>query len=115
MRSKVDKDLVGASTALLVLGSIAAEPTWGYEIVRRLNESAEGLFEWNEGTVYPILHKLEKQGLIRARWTESQPRRRRKLYTLTAKGRASLSTRAEQWSAFNELIARFSRPRTANG
>ena len=101
---RASKEIVGASTSLLILGLLAKESTYGYALVRRLNDAAGGIFEWQEGTVYPLLHKLEKQELIRARWQETETGRRRKYYLITARGRKSLSSEAEQWSAFHALI-----------
>ncbi len=101
---QASKEIIGASTSLLILGLLAAESSYGYALVRRLNEAAGGLFEWQEGTVYPLLHKLEKQEQIRARWQETEAGRRRKYYFITAKGRRALSNETEQWSAFHVLI-----------
>src|SRR3954447_11078437 len=59
------KELVGASTTVLILGVLARQPSYGYEIVKSVNDQAKGLFTWLEGTIYPVLHKLEKDSLIR--------------------------------------------------
>jgi PadR family transcriptional regulator len=103
---KSDKELVGASTSLLVLGILAKEPSYGYEVVRRVNDEAEGLFEWQEGTVYPVLHKLEKEGMVRAQWQDANTGRRRKYYYITAPGREALSSQVEKWNAFHGLVNR---------
>ncbi|CAN5328500.1 helix-turn-helix transcriptional regulator [soil metagenome] len=103
---KRNKELIGATTSLLVLSALAREASYGYQIVKRLNDSADGLFEWQEGTIYPILHKLEAQELVRSRWQESVLGRQRKYYYITAKGRSALSADVNQWSAFSELIVR---------
>jgi len=100
------KELVGASTGLLVLGVLRHGPSYGYDIVRRINQEAGGLFTWQEGTVYPLLHKLERQGLIRSRWQEAESGRRRKYYLLTAAGRAALTETTRQWELFHQLVAR---------
>src|SRR5688572_15885610 len=63
--NNMDKEIVGASTVLVILGELAKEPNYGYEIVRRVNAAADGIFEWQEGTIYPVLHKLEKEQLVR--------------------------------------------------
>lgn len=102
----LDKDLVGASTTLLVLGVIARGRTYGYDIVRQINASADGLFEWQEGTIYPVLHKLERDGLLKATWDAAADKgRKRKYYHLTPAGRAALKKRAERFSAFGTLVA----------
>src|SRR5205085_2944324 len=100
------KELLGASSTLLVLGLLADSPSYGYEIVRGVNDAADGLFEWQEGTVYPILHRLEKDGLVRSKWQESQRGNQRKYYYITAKGRSALKSETKQWHAFHELVAR---------
>ena len=105
---KFNKELVGASTGVLVLSLLAREPSYGYQIVKRLNEEAEGLLTWQEGTVYPVLHKLEKERLVRAQWQQADTGRRRKYYYVTARGRDALTERTRQWSAFHQMIARLS-------
>ncbi|MBI2424313.1 MAG: helix-turn-helix transcriptional regulator [Candidatus Hydrogenedentes bacterium] len=102
---KSDKELVGASTAVIILGVLAREPSYGYQIVKRVNEAADGVWEWQEGTVYPVLHKLEKDKLVRAQWQEADTGRQRKYYYITAAGRDALSTQAERWKAFNGIVA----------
>lgn len=105
MRS--DKELMGASTKLLVLGVLAREASYGYEVVQKLSEQSEGVFEWREGTVYPVLHRLEKEGLVRAQWQDADANetgRRRKYYYITAKGRKALAAEREQWEAVNRLV-----------
>ena len=103
---KTDKELIGASTALLVLGILAKDPSYGYEVVKRVNQEAENLFEWQEGTIYPVLHKLEKEGVLRTQWQEADSGRKRKYYYITEQGREALEKRAEQWKAFNSLVHR---------
>lgn len=101
-----EKELIGASTSLLILGVLAREPNYGYQIVKRINEQADGLFTWQEGTVYPVLHKLEKEQLIRSKWQPGESGRERKYYYITQKGRRTLSADAERFSAFHELLLR---------
>ena len=100
------KELVGASTSVLILGVLGREPSYGYQIVKRINEEAEGLFTWQEGTVYPLLHKLEKEGLVRSQWQEAESGRERKYYYITPKGRGVLREDTEQWRDFNALVRR---------
>jgi DNA-binding PadR family transcriptional regulator len=99
-----DKELMGASTVLLVLGILAQKASYGYEIVKHINDRAQGLLVWREGTLYPVLHKLEKLGQVRAQWQESESGRQRKYYFITAAGRAALRKDLKQWSGVNQLI-----------
>ena len=104
---KIDKELVGASTTILVLSTLAREATYGYRLLRAVNEKAEGLFTWQEGTLYPILHKLEKDGLVEAEWRQADTGRRRKYYQVTDKGREALSEGVSQWNQWHEMVLRF--------
>jgi DNA-binding PadR family transcriptional regulator len=101
-----NKELVGASTAVLVLGVLRRGSSYGYDIVRRVNEQAAGAFTWQEGTIYPVLHKLERDGLIRGRWQETDSGRRRKYYALTPSGRSALNDGVKQWEVFHGMVAR---------
>lgn len=101
-----DKELVGATTGLLVLSVLAREASYGYQIIRTLNEEAENIFSWQEGTVYPVLHKLEKDKLVRTQWQQADTGRRRKYYYITAKGRDALTESARQFAAFHGIVGR---------
>ncbi|HPO17530.1 MAG TPA: helix-turn-helix transcriptional regulator [Candidatus Hydrogenedentes bacterium] len=102
----IDKELIGASTGVLVLSVLAKEASYGYQIIKRMNDEAEGLFTWQEGSLYPVLHKLEQEGLVRSQWQQAETGRRRRYYYITAKGRNALTARAEQWGEFHQLILR---------
>ncbi len=103
-----EKELMGASTALLVLSCLASGPSYGYELLKRINHEAGGIFTWQEGTLYPVLHRLEQDGRVRAQWEklETGTARRRKYYYITALGRRSLTESTKQWHAFYALINR---------
>ena len=103
----MNKELVGASTGLLVLAVLAETASYGYEIVKRLNKETEGIFLWQEGTIYPVLHKLEKAELVRTQWQQADTGRRRKYYYITAQGRKALTARTKEWKAFNQMVLRF--------
>ncbi len=102
----MNKELVGATTSLLVLKVLAERASYGYDIVKRLNREAEGLFLWQEGTLYPVLHKLEKSKLVRTQWQDAETGRRRKYYYITAEGREALEERSQEWSAINAMVLR---------
>jgi DNA-binding PadR family transcriptional regulator len=111
MKSKekpIKKELVGASTAVLILSVLKRGSSYGYDIVRQVNEEADGAFTWQEGTVYPVLHKLERQGLVRCRWQEAFTGRKRKYYILTPAGREALEADTRQWELFHQMIIRLS-------
>jgi DNA-binding PadR family transcriptional regulator len=92
---------------LLVLATLARGGAHGFEVMRRLNEEGRGAFAMKEGTLYPVLYRLERQGLIRGDWEpEDAPRKgpRRKQYVLTDKGQKALATRRDDWRAFVSLV-----------
>ena len=102
-----EKELMGAATAVVVLAEIQRQPTYGYDLLKRINAVGQGMFTWQEGTLYPLLHRLELEGLLRAQWEQASPsERKRKYYYITAKGRKHLTQSTAQWQAFNELVTR---------
>ena len=74
----------------------------GYQLALELEERSDGFFRFNHGTLYPILHKLEKHGLIRGAWSDEGQRGKRKGYSLTAKGRRYLTDQVAAWDRFAE-------------
>ena len=103
---KPQKELVGASTHILILSVLARNASYGYQIIKCINDEANGLFVWQEGTVYPLLHKLEKDGFVRAQWQQADTGRERKYYYITAKGREALQDGAREWMAFHLIVMR---------
>ncbi|MEU3019431.1 MULTISPECIES: PadR family transcriptional regulator [unclassified Nocardiopsis] len=100
----IDKDLVAASATPLVLGILAEGESYGYAIVKRVNELSEGRMNWTDGMLYPLLHRLERNGLVRASWGRSDTGRRRKHYAITETGLAALAERREQWTVVAEAL-----------
>lgn len=94
---KVGKDLVAAAATPLVLGILAEGESYGYAILKRVNELSEGHLEWTDGMLYPLLHRLERQGHVEAHWRLADNGRRRKHYEITPDGRAALAERRRQW------------------
>ena len=88
---------------LMVLSVLGGEHLYGYLIQQRLTEASRGLVNVQEGTLYPILHRLEADKLIRSRWDDSTGRRR-KWYKLTASGRKQLVRRAHQWRQYTDCL-----------
>jgi transcriptional regulator len=99
-------DLLRAALEPVVLEVIASGATYGYEIVRAIQQHSEGQLSTQEGTLYPALHRLEKQGLLKAQWKMSPEGRRRKHYALTSAGRRRLETLRAEWASFSKTIGR---------
>ncbi len=88
---------------LLLLSVLANGPAHGYTVIESLRRRSNGLFDLPEGTIYPALHRLESQGLLRSRWKEDAPRRKR-VYELTSKGHRVLTKRQEDWRKFSRAV-----------
>ena len=84
---------------LLLISVLRDGPAHGYAVITRLAERSDGHFDYPEGTVYPALHKLETEGLVESTWSRDGGRKRR-VYALTAAGRAALVERKKEWKLF---------------
>jgi DNA-binding PadR family transcriptional regulator len=103
---KLTKDLVAASAAPLVLAILGDGESYGYAIIQRVRELSGGRIEWTDGMLYPVLHRLEAQGLVTARWRESADTgRRRKYYALRREGRQAMAEQKEQWSVVHRALS----------
>jgi PadR family transcriptional regulator PadR len=98
------KDLVTGSYDLLVLDALKERPAYGYEIVRRVAERSKHTIRWHRGTVYHVLHDLERQGLVTSHWKTLGRSRERKYYRLTPRGRVAWSRQRAQWQAFSKTV-----------
>ncbi|MBQ1048099.1 helix-turn-helix transcriptional regulator [Micromonospora sp. C51] len=94
---KVTKDLVAASATPMVLGILADGESYGYAILRRINELSAGELDWTEGLLYPLLHRLERLGHVESSWQSVPGERRRKYYRITDSGLAELAEQRRQW------------------
>jgi DNA-binding PadR family transcriptional regulator len=94
---KLTKDLVAASAVPLVLSILEEGESYGYAIMQRVRALSDGEIAWTDGMLYPVLHRLEEQGLIVSRWRESEAGRQRKYYALKLAGRRALREQKEQW------------------
>lgn len=81
----------------LILSIIFKEPKHGYQIALEIEDRSDGLFKFNHGTLYPILHKLEKEKLIKGLWEKESPKRKRKFYTITADGKKYIKNQYKEW------------------
>jgi len=102
----IDKDLVAASATPLVLGILADGESYGYAILKRVNDLSGGRMQWTDGMLYPLLHRLERLGLVVASWGTSEAGRRRKHYALTPTGRDALAERQQQWTVVADVLQR---------
>lgn len=101
---KFSKGLMSGSTALLVLHLISIKDMYGYEIVKELEIRSQNVFSLKEGTLYPILHGLEKDGLVNSYTQVADTGKKRKYYRMTKKGINVLADKKEEWKAFSNGV-----------
>jgi PadR family transcriptional regulator PadR len=98
--------------SLMVLKTLQVlGPQHGYGIARRIEQTSEDLLSINDGTLYPVLLKLEQEGFIAAEWGVSDNNRKARFYRITNPGKKQLASEEREWQQANEIIARFSRLR----
>jgi PadR family transcriptional regulator PadR len=100
----IDKDLVAASATPLVLAILAEGDSYGYALSRRVRELSGGELEWSDGMLYPLLHRLERQGWVTSAWRVPPGGRRRKYYAVTDAGRAVLADQRRQWATVTKAL-----------
>lgn len=100
----LNKDLVAASATPLVLAILATGESYGYAIIKRVAELSGGEWQWTDGMLYPVLHRLERQKLIVAKWGESEIGRKRKYYRITKEGSAQLEIQRRQWRVVDRTL-----------
>jgi PadR family transcriptional regulator, regulatory protein PadR len=100
----IGKDLVAASATPLVLAILAEGESYGYAIIKRVGELSSGELQWTDGMLYPVLHRLERDALVKASWGESESGRRRKYYKLTKAGAEELAVQKRQWQIVNKAL-----------
>ena len=102
----VNKDLVAASSTPLVLAILAEGDSYGYAILKRVRELSGGELEWTDGMLYPVLHRLERSGLVESAWEKADSGRKRKYYRVTSDGRKQLADERRQWVAVDDTLRR---------
>jgi PadR family transcriptional regulator, regulatory protein PadR len=104
MATADDAALKKGTAELLILAQLETGPSHGYEIARRIEARSNGAVSFHIASLYPVLYRLERRGLIAGRWLEKAGQRRRRHYTLTASGRKALAEQRRTWSAFIEAV-----------
>jgi PadR family transcriptional regulator PadR len=97
-------DLLQGTLDLLILKTLALEPTHGFGIARRIRQVSRDVLQVQEGSLYPALHRLEAQGWIRAKWGLSENNRRARFYELTRTGRRQLEVETRAWERLAAAI-----------
>lgn len=106
----VSQELIKGTVVPVVLAMLEGGARYGYEMVQAVNVRTNGALEWSEGTLYPVLHRLEADGLVAAEWRTAAAReggRPRRYYALTGAGRRELKRRAVEWKTFAAAMGEF--------
>ncbi len=107
----VSKELIAASTKPLVLAVLSGGESYGYAIIQEIRERSGGELEWSEGMLYPVLHRMEKENLIKAVWKVGENGRKRKYYRLSPSGTKAIAKERQQWFAVHETLTSFWEPK----
>tara|TARA_R110002072_G_scaffold534_2_gene3612 strand:+ start:146701 stop:147042 length:342 start_codon:yes stop_codon:yes gene_type:complete len=99
-----NKELIKGNLITIILSTLSEEERYGYEIIKTLDESSEGVFRMKEGTLYPLLHSLEYEGLIKSSERKAENGRKRKYYKITKSGLKRLVQKKKEWNAFKGLV-----------
>jgi DNA-binding PadR family transcriptional regulator len=102
--TELSKDLIAASATPLILSILSVEESYGYQIIKKITEISDDRIHWKEGTLYPVLHKMEKSGIIKSKWMVAENGRKRKYYQINKKGKKILDEELDHWRLiFNSL------------
>lgn len=98
------KALTAASSKPLILAILSHGESYGYQIIKNVKQLSGGSLDWTEAMLYPVLHRMERDGLIQSNWRRSGAGRRRKYYTLTEQGQAALATEQTAWLEVHRVL-----------
>ncbi len=100
----ISKNLTAASTKPIILGILKQGNSYGYLIIKKIKELSGGKMQYSDGMLYPVLHRLEKDGLIVSKWTMNGESRPRKYYEITGAGKEALAEERKQWLQVNSVL-----------
>jgi PadR family transcriptional regulator, regulatory protein PadR len=98
------KELVAASTEPLILSLLLKSESYGYALIQEVKRLSADKIEWTDGMLYPVLHRMEREGWIESRWDEAETGRRRKYYSIRKEGKKALKEQREQWSTVSSVF-----------
>lgn len=101
---KINKELIKGTTVIMILSQLEQKPMYGYEMLQEIEKESGGLFAFKEGTLYPILHSLEAEGIVISYWVGEEGSRRRKYYRITEEGRNQVANKRAEWVSFSSAV-----------
>ena len=101
----IEKSLLSGSTPMLILSLLKDQDMYGYEMVTELSNRSDDTFHLKEGTLYPLLHTMEKNKWVASYTTKTSSGRERKYYRITPEGRLHLAYKEKEWQVFSEKVS----------
>ena len=101
------KTLIAAAAKPIILSILQTGESYGYQIIKRVRQASGGALEWSSSLLYPVLHRLEKDGLIQSQWTLSEKGRMRRTYRITKQGCKELYVEKERWLSIHDILKDF--------
>jgi PadR family transcriptional regulator PadR len=101
------KTLIASAAKPIILSILQTGESYGYQIIKRVRLASGGTLEWSSSLLYPVLHRLEKDGLIQSRWKLSEKGRMRRNYLITDLGRKELAVEKERWLSIHNILKEF--------
>jgi len=98
------RELLKGNTETLLLSLLKNQSMYGYQIIKEIEKRSQGYFRFKEGTLYPALHRLEADGLVRGRWERLPSGKERRYYHLTEKGLKLLGEKVAEWQGFSLAV-----------
>jgi DNA-binding PadR family transcriptional regulator len=106
----ISKQLMAASTRPMILAILARDEDYGYRIIQKVKSVSGGRLEWTDGMLYPVLQRMEMDGLIASRWRVAEGGRPRRYYRITEPGRKELESELAGWRSVWAALSKFSSP-----
>jgi PadR family transcriptional regulator PadR len=106
----IEKALVAASSKPIILSILFGGEDYGYQIIQKVKVISGGSLEWSDKMLYPVLHRMEKEGFVVSRWKMSDGGRLRRYYSITEKGRKELDFERRQWQSVTKALAKLWKP-----
>lgn len=100
----ISRELKAASSKPMILSILSHGESYGYQILQHIEALSGGKWEWSEAMLYPVLHRMNSDGLIQSRWEITDNGRKRKYYSLTAKGKDALAAEKKQWMSVHDVF-----------
>ncbi len=104
------RELLKGSTETLILSLVSEAPKYGYQLVKEMDVRSSGYFHLQDGSLYPALHRLERDGLVEGAWEDSPTGQSRRYYRITTAGKAKLHSVLQEWDLFTRAVNLVAKP-----